>query len=330
MESHEIETLNKMTLDEYKAKYNQNYSSNSAKKLLAFLAATIGIIVSVCLILLVLRFFEINVYAGCASVVVAIAVFIFAYVVPLVKIYKLPYFQTNLRSVSLRDAKRSNRKARAQIADHMIELSTVTSDVDWYDIALITSLKSAREINDDKAVTATLAEIYAGSVKKVTSKMIHDRAIQIALLTATSASEKLDTLIVATLELSLVKDIMFLYGFRPSNAKLLRVFRTILMNSLVAYGASSFAQKVLGRGLEGIPVLGGLLAALATSATEAAVNGALTVVIGNQTVKYLREEYRLQQMIDGLVIDVANEDKLIAEIEYEIDKKQKNLKKPAN
>ena len=326
MKRNELKNSGKMTLDEYKAKYNENHTTDSAKKLLFLLIGTMGLVIVGLLILVVARLFDINEIAGYIGIFVALTVFVVFYVLPLREVFKLPVFQTNINKISVREAKRSNRKVRRQIADHMIELSSVTSDVDWYDSNLMAALIEAKNMRNDDGISAALNEIYNTSVKISGSKMIKERAVQIGLLTIVSPSATLDALIVTFFEMSMVKDLLFLYGFRPSNEKLVRIFRKILTNALIAYGALPFAQRVIGKGLEGIPVLGSLLAAVANAASEGAINGALTVVIGHQTIRYLKNEYHLQEIIEGLDIKDDTDEIVISEVEAEIESKQ--TKKP--
>ena len=68
---------NKMTLEEYQQKYSKTENSKTIKFGLVLFVASIGVIVATCLLLVVLRVFELNEYAGYASIAVAVLVFIF-------------------------------------------------------------------------------------------------------------------------------------------------------------------------------------------------------------------------------------------------------------
>ena len=155
--------------------------------------------------------------------------------------------------------------------------------------------------------------------------MITKSAVRIGVVTALSQSERLDTLLVATLNLKLIKDILYLYGFRPTDEKLIKIYRTVLVNSLIAYGASAAGQalgKGLGKSVEavagGIPFLGNAIATVVGSVAEGVINGFMTVVIGNQTVKYLKEEYHLQDILDGVEIPDVDEQMMMESVKTEI------------
>ena len=105
--------------------------------------------------------------------------------------------------------------------------------------------------------------------------------------------------------MQLVKDIVFLYGFRPSEARLVKIFAAVVQNALIAYGLGSVKLgngivKTMGDAAKGIPFLGTAISALVDSSVQGLANGTMTAVIGFQTIKYLNKEYRLQNILDGI------------------------------
>ena len=69
-----------------------------------------------------------------------------------------------------------------------------------------------------------LSALYSGSVKKSAKELIFKISLKSGMYSALSQTNKIDALLVATLNLQLVKDLVFLYGFRPSDTKLVRIF----------------------------------------------------------------------------------------------------------
>ena len=120
---------------------------------------------------------------------------------------------------------------------------------------------------------------------------------------------------------------MFLYGFRPSDAKLVKIFASVVQNALIAYGLGSVKigngiVKTMGDAAKGIPFLGTAISALVDSSIQGLTNGTMTAVIGFQTIKYLNKEYNLQNILDG--IEVAETE---AELQETCEELEQELRK---
>ena len=322
----------KMSFDEYKEKYTRPENTKAIKFGLFMFIASVGIIVFACLLLVVLRVFEINEYAGYVAIGVAVLMFIFLYIVPVVQIHKHRPFITNVNNRTVRNAQRHNRQVRNEISDMMIEFVSKVEGMSWYDENLVGKLAIARQTNNDTEVKSLLTQIYDTSVKKQADKVISAHAVKVGLITAASQSDKLDAAFVAVYELSLIKDLVYLYGFRPSDAKLLKIYRTVVVNSLLAYGVSAGTTNLISKGLsatfEGLPLLGTLISTAIASASQGIVNGVMTGIIGVQTKRYLIKEYHLQDILDSVELDNPEEDsKMLTEISQEIKTQTKDKKK---
>ena len=111
----------------------------------------------------------------------------------------------------------------------------------------------------------------------------------------------------AVVNLQMIKDIVFLYGFRPSDAKLMKIFGAVVRNSLISFGLGSLqignaVAQTGGDAARSIPFLGSAISALVDSSIQGLTNGTLTAVIGYQTIRYLNREYRLQNILDGVEV----------------------------
>jgi len=326
----------KMTLEEYESKYSGKTNLKRAKSFLILIVAAIGVGMAALLTLVVFKVFDINQYAGYAAIGVAVLIFILCYIVPVVKISKIKPFMVDVDSSNARRAQRYNKKLREDIADKMIELHSKTRGVDWYSDESIGKLAVARQTNNDIALKAALTEMYNGEVKKKANSIIHRYAGQIGLITAISQSDKIDTLVVATFELNLIKRLVYLYGYRPSDARLLRIYGQVLTNSLIAYGASSFTSNLalgvvnsIGGAMEKIPVLGQAVATAIGSTTQGVINGVMTIVIGFQTLRYLKKEYHLQDILDTIDLGDEVEEEMMGEVRKEIMKSARDATKEA-
>lgn len=334
--SKEIVEQKKMTLEEYEQKYSHPENVKAAKSFLFIFTTAIGLIIFSCLFFIVLKLFDIHQIAGYVGAVIALLIFIFSFIVPVYKLKNTKAFITNVNAMNARQAKKYNKELREEIADKMIDFTSKTEGVGWYNSTLVGKLAIARQTKNDEDLKATLTEIYKTDVKKVANKMIRDHAFKVGFTTALSQSEKLDTLFITVYELKLIKDIVFLYGYRPSDAKLAKIYRTVIVNSITAYGLNSASTGISGvikkasDAATGIPLLGQIIGTVVESSLQGVINSSLTVVIGFQTKKYLKDEYKLQDILDNVELPELDDDeeeaKMMAEVKEEFSKTKKEKK----
>lgn len=330
--SKEIEEK-KMTLEEYKEKYTKPENTKLIKSFLFVFAASIGIIVVVLLALLDIRLFEINEYAGYAGIGVSILIFVICYLVPVIRISRTKAFKVNVNNRTARQAQKHNKQLRNEIADMMIEYNKKVEGATWYNEQLVGKLEVARIANNDTDVKALLSDIFNSDVKKECNKTIRGCALKVGFLTALSQSDRIDTLLVISYELNMIKNIIYLYGFRPSNEKLTKIYLAVLRNALVAYGASNVssnfvtsAANAISEALGARNALGNLISTIVGGATSGIINGSLSVIIGFQTQKYLMHEYNLQNILDGVEVSEEEEIQMMSEVKTDIMKAAKKKK----
>lgn len=326
----ETETSGKLTIYEYEQKYTKRQNVRGAKILLKIIAAAIGIFIFACLFFVALRVYEINEYAGYGAAAVCVILYICLFIVPLVKIIKSPYFIVNVNAKTASAAKKHNKRVRREIADKIIDFTAKVEGVGWYDSAVVGELAINLKAGNDKGVMRCLTNLYTGSVKKCAKDMIFKSSMKSAMYSALSQTSKVDAALVVFINLQLVKDIVFLYGFRPSDARLVKIFGRVLQNSLIAYGLGGVKignsiVKTMGDAVKGIPFLGSAISAIVDSSVQGLTNGVLTAVIGYQTIKYLSEEYKLQQILDG--VELAETEEELQATCQEIEKELKTGRK---
>lgn len=328
------ETDAKMTLYDYEEKYVKRQNARGAKIVVRLLLAGIGILIFACLFAVTTKAYDYNKYVGYGVGAACLVLYVFIYIVPAVKLMKTDYFITNVNHANAREAKRHNKKVRRNIADKMIDFSSKVEGIGWYDDELIGKLAVARNVGDDETLKNVLTELYSDNVKKTAKDLIVKSSVKAGLYSAISQSSKIDSLLIASIDLQLIKDLVFLYGFRPSDPKLLRIFAAVLRNSLIAYGLDSVkigngVAKTLGDMAKGLPILGTAISVLVDSSIQGLVNGTLTAVIGYQTIRYLNKEYKLQDILDG--VDVGEDEQELTEtceiVEEELKTAAKNKKK---
>ncbi len=319
----------KMTIYEYEDKYVHRENRKSARFFVRFFAAVIGIFLLAVLALLSMKAWEIHMYAGIGAAAVSVLAYILLFLVPVVKLFKTGYFITNVNSHSARAAQKHNRELRHQIADKFIDFNASVDGIGWYDDKLVGELAVALHTKNEQNLKETLSKLYAKSVKKTGKDIITKASLKAGMYSALSQSELIDAALVATVNLQLVKDIVFLYGFRPSDAKLVKILWKVISNSLIAYGMGSVnigngIVKTMGDIVKSVPILGSAISVLIDSSVQGLTNAVLTAVIGYQTIYYLNKEYKLQDILDGVEIVCNDElEETCEEVELELKKAAK-------
>lgn len=329
----EIEDKKKLTLEEYKEKYSKPENTKVVKTFLSGFALSIGLIVASLLTLIVLKLFDINTIAGYIGIGVAVLIFILAYIIPVIKISKTKAFITNVNGRTAKDAQKHNKQLRNEIADMMIDYNQTVEGASWYKEELVGKLAIARHTNNNEDVKNILTDIFNSDVQKQSNKIIRNYSLKVGLLSALSQSDKVDTMLVITYELMMIKDIIYLHGFRPSNAKLMRIYIDVIRNALISYGASNVstnlvtnATNAVAEALGARSALGNLISSIVGSATAGVINGTLSVIIGFQTRKYMMKEYHLQNLLDNIEISEEEEKEMMSEVKSDIIKAAKKRK----
>lgn len=319
----------KMTIYEYEEKYVKRENTKSAKFFLHLIVSLIGVFFVWCFFTLSKSIWEMNKYAGYAAAGVSVALFIAFYIVPVVKILKTDYFVTAVNYKTAAAAKRKNKKLRFKIAEKIVELCNTVAGVGWYDSATVEKLEAGVKYHDDEVIKENLTALYNGSVKKSAREVIFKCSMKSAMYSALSQESKIDTMLVATVNLQMIKDIVFLYGFRPSDTRLVKIFAAVVRNALVAYGLGGLKlgngiARTVGDAAKGIPFLGTVISTLVDSSVQGLANGTLSAVIGYQTIRYLNTEYKLQNILDGVDVGETEEDlaETCEEIESELKKRK--------
>ena len=302
-------TVPKMTIYEYEQKYSKRENVRGAKLFLTITVTIIGVFLLVLLAMFAMKMYEFNEYVGYGVGGACLITYIFVFIVPVCKLLRSGYFVTNVNAYTASKAKRHNKKLRHDISKKIIDLTSKVEGVGWYDSETVGKLAIALQTKNEKGVKENLSALYAGSVKKSARDLTFKASLKSAMYSAVSQSSNLDTVMVAIVNLQLIKDLVYLYGFRPSDAKLAKIFAAVIRNSLIAYGVSAAGSQVGNTvaktvsAMKGIPLLGSIIGTVVDSSVQGLTNGTLTTVIGYQTIKYLNVEYKLQNILDG--IDVA-------------------------
>ncbi|MGN0807798.1 MAG: YcjF family protein [Candidatus Coproplasma sp.] len=320
----------KMTIYEYEEKYVKRQNVKLARTVLYLLTALIGVFFVWCFFSMSKAAYEFHPHAGYTVGAISVVLFILLYIVPIVKIYHTEHFITDVNYKSAARAKRHNKKTRYDVATKIVDLANNVAGVGWYDSLTVEKLEAGVKFNDDKIIKEQLTALYTGSVKKSAKQVILQSSLKSAMYSALSQDSKIDTLLIAVVNLQMIKDIIFLYGFRPSETKLVKIFASVVKNSLIAYGLGGVKigngiVRTMSDAMKGLPFLGEVIATVVDSSVQGLANGTLTAVIGYQTIKYLTVEYKLQNILDD--VDIAETEEELEQTCKQLEKELRSKKK---
>lgn len=299
----------KDTIYDYEESSIKQEDRNSFGYIIKLILVVFGLFIISLLLNISDRIRNFNKVAGIVSLVVFAILFLYFYVRPILNIYGMMYFQSKSMNKNSRLANAHNIKTRRKIAEHIISFNQNVKDANWYDKDLVNELKIAVKNNENTKIYELLTKLMNGSIKKASNKLIVTSAVQSGVYSAIVPSQQLDALLVASVNFKMIRDILFLYGFRPTNARLMKIFFNSIIGSLAAYGIEgsgigAFLAKV---GSRAIPIINESSSFLVDAGVQAFTNGTLTMWIGYKAIDYLKKEYKLQVVLGD--IDVLDDDK---------------------
>lgn len=299
----------KNTIYDYEENSIKQEDRNSFGYVIKLIIVVFGLFIISLLLNISDRIRNFNQIAGIVSLVVFAILFLYFYVRPILNIYGMLYFESRSMNKNSKIANAHNIKTRKKIAEHIISFNQNVKDADWYDRELVKELKVAVDTNDNNKIYNILTKLMNGSIKRASNRMIVTSAVQSGVYSAIVPSQQLDAILVAGVNFKMIRDILFLYGFRPTNARLMKIFLNSIIGSLAAYGieGSGIGSFLAKLGSRAIPVINESSSFLVDAGVQAFTNGTLTMWIGYKAIDYLKKEYKLQVVLGE--IDVLDDDK---------------------
>ncbi|MBO5772248.1 MAG: DUF697 domain-containing protein [Clostridia bacterium] len=301
----EKQSVKKMDLYEYEEKYVNKENYQSAKSVIYLVLTALGILVAIALVDFTFKAYQIYPYLGYGAGVVSLVVLVVFYVIPVAKLLNKKSFEVDVSRHNVKRAQRHNKQLRKELAQKFVDFNKTVENASWYSSEKVDALEYALLSKDDNLIKVALTDLYHTDVKKAGRKLIFDSARDVGIGSALSQNATLDTLVVATVNLKLIKDLVFLFGFRPTYPKLLKIYRNVMVNSLLAMGISNFAPgtsiaNTVGGFIKSIPLLGDAVATVIDASVQGLANSITTAIIGFQTMEVLKKEYHLQNLLSDL------------------------------
>ncbi len=268
-------------------------------------------------------------YAACVAFGVLVALFV---VRPVFKVVGARFFITDVTNLDEKKVRRKNARAVKQVAKALVEYNKDPKNAKFKYVKdeNLALLSSALKTGEALEIQAVLKDVYAGDVGKCANGLIFKSAGKVFLTTSVSQNDKIDALSVLLVNLSLVKQIVGIYGYRPSYAKLFRIYTRVLKSALTAYGMENVNWfNVFGKFFTGVAKKIPFIDTVVDSAVQGTVSAFLTLLVGYKTKKYLCSDYKKQEKLslDGGVETADEEVKIASALAGKI-RKQKQTDEP--
>lgn len=245
--------------------------------------------------------FEVNQtfgYCALALTLILLGVFVIR---PIVKVLGARFFVTDVTADNFDLAVKRNYRALKSVATALVEYHENPNNVRFRYLSdqTLLELKTALANKDKPALKTALKQAYATDVAKCVNALIWKSSGKVFLTTSISQNDKIDALSVMLVNLSLVKQIVGVYGYRPNYAKLFRVYFVVLRSALLAYGMQNVNWfNVFSKFFSGVAKKIPFLDTVVDSAVQGTVSAFMTVLVGYKTKKYLCSDYKKQEKLD--------------------------------
>lgn len=269
--------------------------------------------------------YEINNTAGIIVGIALLFLYTIFYIVLIVAVFSKHSFDLEFRKrKNGKFSEKTNSKVRIEIARNLKDQNVVLSYLDKqkekdvlspketertesFETILLIAEKYPKNVPDihgtdnQKLLNALrIAFEKDGVIYKKAKRMIFKRAIETGTMTALSQNALFDGSIVAMKNMQLVKDIIWLYGFRPSNYEMNRILLRVIRNVSVALGlntmpkAVNITSKIFNKDSNNFLV--SLLGQAIDMGAQFVGNGVMTYIVGKYTIRAMLKEYHVQDL----------------------------------
>ena len=277
--------------------------------------------------------FQVNQVFGYCMLGIALVLIALFVVRPIVKVLGARFFVTDVTADNYDLSVKKNYRALKSVATALVEYHENPSNARFRYLSdqTLKELKTALAGKDKPALKTALKQAYATDVAKCVNALIWKSSGKVFLTTSISQNDKIDALSVLLVNLSLVKQIVGIYGYRPNYAKLFRVYFIVMRSALLAYGMQNVNWfNVFSKFFSGVAKKIPFLDTVVDSAVQGTVSAFMTVLVGYKTKKYLCSDYKKQENLEigqqevGGTVVTDDEVQIAVELAKEIRSKNKD------
>lgn len=276
--------------------------------------------------IIVQTIYQMNKIAGIVVAIALLIAYTTCFIVIIVKIFSKHSF--DLEFQKRKDghySERNNNKVRWEIAKNIVDQSVVLNYLDKMNDKKVLTSKEAEKIASfrqmqnlvnkypgnkipsfHKEDSINLAESLAISMRKdgviyqKAKSLILKRSLSTGCLTALSQNTMVDASVVVVKNMQLIKDLIWLYGFRPTNAEMTKILEKVVKSVCLSIGlntmqnGTNMAGKIFNKDSNNflVQVLGQAL----NMGAQFIGNGAMTYMVGKYTINALLRQYRVQDI----------------------------------
>lgn len=276
--------------------------------------------------IIVQTIYQMNEIAGIVVAIALLIAYTTCFIVIIVKIFSKHSF--DLEFQKRKDghySERNNNKVRWEIARNIVDQSVVLNYLDKMDDKKVLTSKEVEKIasfrkmqnlvnkypgnkipSSHKEDSINLAESLAVSMRKdgviyqKAKSLILKRSLSTGCLTALSQNTMVDASVVVVKNMQLIKDLIWLYGFRPTNAEMTKILEKVVKSVCLSIGlntmqnGTNMAGKIFNKDSNNflVQVLGQAL----NMGAQFIGNGAMTYMVGKYTINALLRQYRVQDI----------------------------------
>ncbi|MDD6996109.1 MAG: DUF697 domain-containing protein [Candidatus Borkfalkiaceae bacterium] len=274
--------------------------------LLAFILTAIVLLLAAAVADLLTLAFQVHRVFGYVCTAAAAAVIVFFVLCPLAQVLRSRSFITDVAAENKDPAVRKNYRALKQAATELVRYNRDEKNAKYRYVKeeRLKAIEAALNKSDKKALKKAMRAAYATDVGATANAVIFKSAGRAFLTTSVSQNDKIDAISVLLVNLSLIKQIVAIYGYRPTRMNLVKIYAAVLRNSLIAYGMQNVNWfNVFGKFFSGVTQKIPFLDTLVDSAVQGTVSAFLTLLIGYKTKRYLCRDYKKQEKLDPTEAD---------------------------
>ena len=334
MENEELENIKKEENDdneeiafiEYQENINHSKQAKRNRLLLIALSSAIYLLGLGLFATIVQTLYQINNTLGIVVGLILLILYTICYIVILVEIFSKQSFDIEYKKRNNQKfSERKNNIVRFEIAKNIKEQSIVldylqkanekeylnkneAEKVDAFLDIIEISNKYNNKIptyhNEDSIKLAKAIDLSFrkdGIIYKKAKTMIIKRAISTGCLTALSQNNMVDMSIVAIKNIQLIKDIIWLYGFRPTDYEMNKIMFKIIRNISISIGLNNMPKnanllsKIFHKDSSNFLIQ--LFGQVLDMGAQFLGNGTMTYLVGRYTIKTLLKQYHIQEIL---------------------------------
>lgn len=340
LEDKVIENANKISLDNQEdlafIEYQENVTkSKEAKRdrliLICLLSAVyllgLGIFATI-----VQTIYQIQQVVGIVVGITLLVIYTILYIVLLVQIFSKHSFDLEFKkNQNNYFSEKNNNKVRWEIARNIKDQSFVLNYLEKKKSKEFLVAKDAKKVEDftkiiqlaekypkgnpkcssqdslDLALCLTNSMEKDGIIYKKAKSIILKNSISTGCLTALSNNAIVDMSIVAIKNMQMIKDLIWLYGFRPTNYEMNKIILKVIRNVCISIGLNTFQGSTnlfataLKKSSDNFLVQ--LLSQTFIAGAQFLGNGAMTYLVGKYTINVLLNQYHMQEVFRIKVIE---------------------------